>query len=146
MASLTIPTQASALRIGDHMCVNDRPCKITGMTTSKTGKHGGAKIHFICVDIFTDKKYEPLHMSTQNIEVPHVTKNDYQLLDITDDEVSYLNDKEIAMNDLVMPCITDKDAQLSSDIRNAFDEGNEVFITVISAMDITAIKGFRVTK
>ena len=44
------------------------------MTTSKTGKHGHAKCHFIATDIFTGKKIEELVPSSHNLEVlltPH---------------------------------------------------------------------------
>lgn len=78
MTSPPTPTQCSSLQMGDYICINDKPCKIVDRTASKTGKHGGCKIHFIGIDIFTDKKYEYLEMSTKNVDVPTVTKNDYQ--------------------------------------------------------------------
>ena len=31
----------------------NRPCKIVEMSTSKTGKHGHAKVHLVALDIFT---------------------------------------------------------------------------------------------
>ena len=34
------------------ICQN-RPCKIVEMSTSKTGKHGHAKVHLVALDIFT---------------------------------------------------------------------------------------------
>jgi len=53
MSSLYVPTQCSALRVGGYMLINNRPAKIISMTTSKTGKHGGAKVHFFAVDILS---------------------------------------------------------------------------------------------
>ena len=81
-ASKTYPQQCSALRKGGHVMIKGednwpnitraveskpvlhiqildnpfslgRPCKIVEMSTSKTGKHGHAKVHMVALDIFT---------------------------------------------------------------------------------------------
>jgi len=48
-ASKTYPQQCSALRKNGFVVIKGRPCKIVEMSTSKTGKHGHAKVstHFI---------------------------------------------------------------------------------------------------
>ena len=43
-ASLTYPKQCSALRKNEHVVIKNTPCKIVDMSTSKTGKHGHAKV------------------------------------------------------------------------------------------------------
>ena len=60
-----------------------RPCKIVDMSTSKTGKHGHAKVHLVAIDIFTGKKLEDLCPSTHNMDVPNVFRTEYQLVSIT---------------------------------------------------------------
>ena len=43
-ASTTFPCQASAIRKNGHIIIKNRPCKVVEMSTSKTGKHGHAKV------------------------------------------------------------------------------------------------------
>lgn len=42
------------------------------MSTSKTGKHGHAKCNFVCVDIFTGRKYEEMTPSSHNMDVSNL--------------------------------------------------------------------------
>ena len=58
-ASLSIPKQCSALRKNEYVLLKGNPCKIVEMSTSKTGKHGHAKVRqsssaFILHNILND--------------------------------------------------------------------------------------------
>ena len=55
-ASLTYPKQCSALRKNEFVMIKGHACKIVDMSTSKTGKHGHAKVHMVALDIFGEKK------------------------------------------------------------------------------------------
>ena len=92
-----------------YLRFQNRPCKIVEMSTSKTGKHGHAKVHMVALDIFTGeghlcgwktlsetlfqgKKLEDICPSTHNMEVPNVKRKDYQLIGVNDDFLSLMDD------------------------------------------------------
>jgi len=105
------------------------------MSTSKTGKHGHAKVHLVGLDIFTSKKYEDLCPSTHNIDVPNVSRNDYQLIDIDDVDgfVTLMNDKGDTRDDLKLPDGSNK--ELGDKIREEFKkEDVTVIVTVMAAV------------
>jgi len=128
-ASATFPMQCSALRKNGFVMLKGRPCKIVEMTTSKTGKHGHAKVHLIGLDIFTNKKAEDICPSTHNMDVPFVKREDYQLMDISDDGfLTLMGDGGELREDLKLP-----EGELGSQLKNEYDGGREILCTVLKA-------------
>jgi translation initiation factor 5A len=139
-ASKTYPQQAGTIRKGGHLNIKNRPCKVVEVSTSKTGKHGHAKCHFVAIDIFTSKKLEDIVPSSHNCDVPHVVRTDYQLIDISEDGyVSLLTESGDTKDDLKLPT----DDALLTQIKDGFAEGKDLILSVMSAMgeeQINAVK------
>ncbi|KAJ0106314.1 hypothetical protein Patl1_18814 [Pistacia atlantica] len=103
-ASKTYPQQAGTIRKNGYIVIKNRPCKVVEVSTSKTGKHGHAKCHFVGIDIFNGKKLEDIVPSSHNCDVPHVNRTDYQLIDISEDGfVSLLTENGNTKDDLRLP-------------------------------------------
>ncbi|KAL1284361.1 Eukaryotic translation initiation factor 5A-2 [Trichinella pseudospiralis] len=140
-ASSTFPKQCSALRKNEHALLKGRPCKIVEMSTSKTGKHGHAKVHLVGIDIFTGKKYEDVCPSTHNMDVPFVKRKDFQLMAINDDGYVALLDMDSfeEKSDLKLP-----DGELGQQIKDVFEKDESgILITVVSAMGEEAIMAYK---
>jgi translation initiation factor 5A len=103
-ASHTYPMEAGQIRKGGHLMIKGNPCKVIDVSTSKTGKHGHAKCHFVATDIFTGKKMEDLIPAGHTAAVPFVKKLEYQCIGIEDDGfVNYLDDNMESKSDLKAP-------------------------------------------
>ncbi|KAG5459961.1 MAG: eukaryotic translation initiation factor 5A-2 [Olpidium bornovanus] len=107
-------------------------------STSKTGKHGHAKVHLVAVDIFTGKKLEDISPSTHNMvrtrsglpkDVPNVTRNEYLLLNIDENFLNLMLADGGTKDDVMCP-----EGELGEKIRSDFAEGKELMVTVIAAM------------
>ncbi|KAG0612810.1 hypothetical protein M758_6G053900 [Ceratodon purpureus] len=132
-ASKTFPQQAGTIRKGAHLVIKGRPCKVVDVSTSKTGKHGHAKCHFVAIDIFTGKKLEDIVPSSHNCDVPEVVRTDYQLIDISEDGfTSLLTDSGDTKDDLRLPT----DDALLKQLKEGFTDGKDLVVTVMSVMGV----------
>merc|ERR1712203_1042067 len=127
-ASETFPMQCSALRKNGFVMIKSRPCKIVEMSTSKTGKHGHAKVHMVALDIFTGKKLEDICPSTHNMEVPNVKRKDYQLIGMDDCFLSLMDDGGDIRDDLKVP-----EGDIGEEIVREHGDGKDLLCTVHTA-------------
>jgi len=127
-ASLSTPIQASALRKGGFVLIKEKPCKIVEMSSSKTGKHGHAKIHFVAMDIFENKKLEDICPSTHNMQTPIVTRKECQAVgvDLDDGYISlFEDDVEVQIK---------ADEEMVNNINKLVEEDGSCLVTVLKAM------------
>ncbi|GAB1603202.1 eukaryotic translation initiation factor 5A-1-like [Argonauta hians] len=138
-ASLTYPQQCSSLRKNGYVILKNRPCKIVDMSTSKTGKHGHAKVHLVGLDLFSGKKYEDICPSTHNMEVPNVKRKDYFLIDIDANKYLTLLEDDGAIKETLALPNTDVGKEISE--KHAKEES--LVLTVLSAMGEEQVVSFK---
>lgn len=128
-ASHVYNQEAGQIRVGGYICIKDHPCKVSAVSTSKTGKHGHAKCNFTAIDIFTGKKYEDIIPSTHTAHVPNVSKKEYSLLNIDDGFCSVMDEEGTTRDDIRMP-----EDDMGRKVQALFDTGKAVTVSVLSAM------------
>ena len=129
-ASETIPMEAGQIRKGGLIMIKGQPCKVSDVSTSKTGKHGHAKCNFVAYNIFNNKKLEDMVPSTHTTSVPVVSRTEYSMIDIDEDDfVSLLDDNGDVRNDLKLP---EFPLNYANELRKEHEE-KELLVTVLKA-------------
>jgi translation initiation factor 5A len=131
-ASDTIPIQAGAVKKGSHIILKGFPCKVTEISTSKTGKHGHAKASITGIDIFTGKKYQDVSPTSHNMMQPLVVRKDYQLIEIAEDGFITLMDEEGNIREDLSIDVYDDETHKK--IKNDFDSNKNIILTVLKSM------------
>ncbi len=137
----TFPMQASALREGGYVVIKNRPCKIVDIATSKTGKHGHAKVRFVATDIFTSTKMETFSPSTHNMLVPHVERTEYTLVDVSSDgDLSLLTEVGTLKEDVTV----DVDSEIGAALLKEFESDvASISVTLLKAMGEEAVVAYK---
>lgn len=83
----------NSVKEGNLIDIEGLPCKVVSIDKSKPGKHGAAKVRFVAIDVFTDKKCNFMTSSGDEIKSPIIPRgnaqvvanigNKYQLMDLT---------------------------------------------------------------
>lgn len=95
--------EVRTLKEGRYMNIDDEPCKITSITTSKPGKHGEAKARIEAVGIFDGGKRSVVFPVKHKVQVPMIDKRQAQIVTITGSEVQLMDLDTYEMFQLPIP-------------------------------------------
>ena len=79
------------LKEGRYMLIDEEPCKIINISTSKPGKHGEAKANIDAVGIFDKKKRSVVFPVKHRVQVPMIDKRKAQILAVGGKEVQLMD-------------------------------------------------------
>ena len=68
------------LKVNGYMIIDDEPCKILSISTSKPGKHGEAKARIEAVGLFDGQKRSVVHPVKHRVGVPMIDKRQGQVI------------------------------------------------------------------
>jgi len=149
-SSHTYPMEGGQIRKGGYIMIKGNPCKVSDVSTSKTGKHGHAKCHFVAIDIFSGKKMEDLVPSSHTTAVPFVKKEEFQCLDVDEDDgfVTVLTPSGDTRSDLKLPDTMTPEppgaTELSQKIKDLLKDEKDFYVIVQSACGIEQIMDTKV--
>ena len=121
-------SSAKELKEGKYVMIEDIPCRIVNIDSSKPGKHGAAKMRVTGIGVFNGQKKMLLAPSDADVEVPIIDRqtaqivavngNTAQLMDTTTYEVfelsipSELQSEAAAGKEAELMCAMDKNCLL----------------------------------
>jgi len=79
------------LKEGRYIIIDEEPCKILSISTSKPGKHGEAKSRIDAVGLFDKKTRSVVHPVKHKVGVPLIDKRTAQVLAIHEDVVQMMD-------------------------------------------------------
>jgi len=84
-------TEVRELDEGSYVMIDDTPCKITGYSTAKPGKHGSAKARIEATGVFDGQKRSLSQPVDAKVWVPIINRKQGQVIDVRDGEVQVMD-------------------------------------------------------
>ncbi|MEW5936947.1 MAG: translation initiation factor IF-5A [Candidatus Thermoplasmatota archaeon] len=84
-------SEVRALKPNRYVLIDEEPCKILSITTSKPGKHGEAKARIDAVGLFDGQKRSVVFPVTHKVRVPMIDRRQAQVLAIMGEEVQLMD-------------------------------------------------------
>jgi len=91
------------IKKGNYVVIDGAACTVVDSQTSKTGKHGHAKVRLSAVGIIDGKKRDAVMPGHDNIEVPIIDKRNAQVLSIQGDTATVMDSESYETFELPIP-------------------------------------------
>jgi translation initiation factor 5A len=96
-------TEVRLLRVNRYMIIDDEPCKIMSISTSKPGKHGEAKARIEAIGVFDGQKRSVVHPVKHKIHVPIIDKRTAQVLALMGENVQLMDMETYETFEMAIP-------------------------------------------
>lgn len=108
------------LKEGRYMVIDDEPCKISSISTSKPGKHGEAKARIEAIGIFDGNKKSVVYPVKHKVQVPIIDKRTAQIVSIMGTEVQLMDLETYEMFHL----------PITDDVKDDLKPGSEILYLI----------------
>ena len=79
------------LKVNRYIIIDDEPCKIVSISTSKPGKHGEAKARIEAIGVFDSQKRSIVKPVKHKVHVPIIDKRSAQVLALMGENVQLMD-------------------------------------------------------
>ncbi|MEF8879936.1 MAG: translation initiation factor IF-5A [Candidatus Thermoplasmatota archaeon] len=83
--------EVRTLKENRYLIIDDEPCKIMNISTSKPGKHGESKARIEAIGVFDNQKRSVVYPVTHKVHVPIVDKRKAQVVAVMGDNVQLMD-------------------------------------------------------
>ncbi|MBU2617169.1 MAG: translation initiation factor IF-5A [Euryarchaeota archaeon] len=109
-------TEVRSLKQGRYVIIDDEPCTIISISTSKPGKHGSAKARIDAIGIFDAQKRSVVQPVNAKIYVPLVERKSGQILSLSEDIIQLMDMEDYSTFEIEMP----------AELRGKLEAGKEI--------------------
>src|SRR3989338_5565056 len=110
-----------SLKKGDTIIIDDAPCKVTDVSTSKPGKHGHAKVNLTSVGLLDGKKRNIVMPGHDKMDAPIIEKKSAQILSVSGTKANVMDTETNETFEMDIP----------EDLQGQVHEGNEVLYWLV---------------
>ncbi|MDD1719757.1 MAG: translation initiation factor IF-5A [Methanoregulaceae archaeon] len=96
-------TEIGKLKEGRYIVIEEEPCRILGIATSKPGKHGAAKSRIDAVGIFDGVKRSIVQPVSAKVYVPIVERKSGQVITISGTTAQMMDMKDYTTFEIPIP-------------------------------------------
>jgi translation initiation factor 5A len=97
------PADLGSLKRGDHILINNNPCRIVQYEKSRPGKHGSAKARIVAIDIFDGSKRSIVSPVSAKVEVPLIDKRSSQIVSLGENSLQIMDLETYDISWMPMP-------------------------------------------
>jgi len=110
------------------MIIDDEPCKIVSISTSKPGKHGEAKARIEAIGVFDGQKRSIVKPVKHKVHVPIIDKRNAQVVSLMGENVQLMDLETYETFEMV----------ISDEYQGKLEPGNEIsYLVALGRKKIT---------
>jgi translation initiation factor 5A len=94
---------AKELKIGKYVLIDDIPCRVVEIESSKPGKHGAAKMRVTAIGIFDGQKKTLLSPGDADVESPIIERKNVQIMSVSGKSAQVMDSQNYEIYDLEIP-------------------------------------------